>query len=309
MVSLLIAYVADPDHPDPMLNEFTYGDINSRGRRLKRLLRKGDYVFFQGTTGRKRYITAYYIVDRVLDTGEAANNKLIRAKYKNPHISLFLAGRRCPDDVLLFGDPILSRKLERPLLFDRALARKLSLKIHFTKERTELFRISSHTRAFRELSKDDERVLLREIRKIERKKIRPNILLSTDEIQELTETDLEELISKRPDLLGERGLKLKERQYELTPKDRIDLLLTDAQGDYVIVELKPDMIGRDALTQTRRYLHRLRNQLGNKTNKKVRAIIVCKGIMPAFSNVYGKLRDVSIRYYGWKIAIASSEID
>jgi hypothetical protein len=304
MTNLLIPYVPLPDHPDPILDEFTYGDIDKRARKLKRDLRKGDYLFLQATSRGRRYITAYYVVDRVMDTSEAAKNKLIRAKYKNPHIASFLAGKRWRDDVLVFGDPILSRRLPSPLPFDRSLARRLSLGIRFTKEQTELSRISSHTRQWRPLTEADTKVLLRKIEKMQNKAICSDILLSTDEIQELRETDLEELVSRKPNSL-ERGLKVRARQYELTPKERIDLLLTDAKGDYVVVELKPGPIGRSALAQARRYVHELRK----RTKKKVRAIIVCKDILPAFKKIYKSLRDLKVYYYGWRIDLIQSEID
>ncbi|MFQ6095942.1 MAG: hypothetical protein ACE5NN_07340, partial [Candidatus Bathyarchaeia archaeon] len=69
---------------------------------------------------------AYYVVDRVLDTSEAGSIRAICHKYQNPHIKEYLEGmRRSYDDAILFGDPILSKKLSRPLPFDRTLAEKL----------------------------------------------------------------------------------------------------------------------------------------------------------------------------------------
>jgi hypothetical protein len=136
-----------------MLEEFTYGDVDARARKLKRDLKRGDYVFLHTTIRGRRYITAYYVVDRVCDTSEAALNKAIVAKYQNPHIKEYLEGlRRNQDDAIIFGDPILSRKLPRPLLFDRALAEKLSLNIPFRKDLTENQCISSATRQWRKLT-------------------------------------------------------------------------------------------------------------------------------------------------------------
>src|SRR5580658_5411176 len=90
---LLITYTRLADHPDPLFSEFTYGDLGNRGRRLK-ALKKGTYVFFHTSRHGKKYITAYYVVDRVMDLVTAANNKLISDKYKNPHILEYLEGER-----------------------------------------------------------------------------------------------------------------------------------------------------------------------------------------------------------------------
>lgn len=42
LVNLLIPYVPLSGHHDPILEEFTYGDIGARGRKLKKDLSKGD---------------------------------------------------------------------------------------------------------------------------------------------------------------------------------------------------------------------------------------------------------------------------
>ncbi len=257
MVNLLIPYVRLPDHLDPLLDEFTYGDVETRANKLKKDLKKGEYVFFHTTTRGRHYITAFYVVDRVLDTSEAAKDKLIAAKYENPHIPEFLEGERSGDDVLLFGDPILSRKLPRPLPFDKRLAERLSLEIPFTPERSELSCIASATRQWRELTKEDVKILLQEIQEIGTTSMISQALLSTDEVEELCEIDLEKLIARNPDLL-EKGLTLHARHFEVTAADEIDLLFTDKKGDYVVVELKLESVGRRALTQTRRYIHEIK---------------------------------------------------
>ena len=120
---LLIAYIYLPHHNDPLLEEFTYGDSKKRARRLKLDAKPGDYIFFHRSIGGRRFITAYYVVDRVLDTAEAAKYRNITAKYRNPHILEFLLGERTTEeeDALVFGDPITSRVLDRPLPFDKSL--------------------------------------------------------------------------------------------------------------------------------------------------------------------------------------------
>jgi hypothetical protein len=135
-MNLLIPYVHLYAHPDPLFTEFTYGDASRRAKILKNKLNKGDDVFFHTTIRNKKYITAYYVVDRVLDTPEAVKDRNIVAKYKNPHIVDFLDPEKgkYKEDVVLFGDPITSRVLDKPLLFDRSLAEKLSLILNIRKE-------------------------------------------------------------------------------------------------------------------------------------------------------------------------------
>jgi len=298
MVHLLVPYIPLPDHPDPMLEEFTYGDVDVRARKLKRDLKRGDYVFFHTTIRGRRYITAYYIVDRVLDTSEAASNRAIVDKYQNPHIKEYLKGeRRGYDDAVLFGDPILSRKLPRPLPFNRALAEKLSLNIPFTEKFTENQCIASATRQWRRLTEKDVRILLREIKKWEEKGIASEVVLSTDEVLEIREVDLENFIVNNVHLLGS-NLTLIGRQID-TRAGRLDLLFEDGNKNLVVVELKLNEIGRHAINQLRRYIHQLRMD----TKKKVRGIIVCKDILPTFVNEFRKLRDIQIFHYGWKLTL------
>jgi len=82
-MNLLIPYVYLYGHPDPLFKEFTYGDGGKRARKLK-TLKTGDYIFFHTSIGGKRYINAYYLVDRVMDTKDAVKDRNILAKYENP---------------------------------------------------------------------------------------------------------------------------------------------------------------------------------------------------------------------------------
>jgi hypothetical protein len=62
MPNLLVPYRAFPDHKDPMLEEFTYGDSGARARKLKKDLKPGNYVFLHTNLRGNRYITAYYVM-------------------------------------------------------------------------------------------------------------------------------------------------------------------------------------------------------------------------------------------------------
>jgi len=298
MVHLLIPYVPLSWHHDPILDEFTYGDSESRARKLKRDLKRGDYVFFHTTIRGQRYITAYYVIDRVLDTRIAASDRAIVAKYKNPHIDEYRKGERQDyDDAVIFGDPVLSKKLPRPLLFDRTLAEKLSLAIPFKEGFTETQCIGSATRQWRELTEQDVQILLSEIEKAEKASIGVDTILSTDEVLEIREADLENFIVKNTQLLGPR-LTLKDRQVD-TQEGRLDLLFEDGNENLVVVELKLHEIGRGAINQLRKYMHQVRKDL----DREVRGVIVCKDVLPAFVEEFKRLSDIQIFHYGWMLRI------
>ena len=302
-MNLLMPYITDYEHDDPMLNEFTYGDINRRANELKSKLNKGDYVFFHIGFRGKKYISAYYVIDRVLDTKDAVKDKNIVAKYKNPHITEFISGKRTIKDidVIIFGDPITSRNLKRPLLFDKALAEKLSLNIKFPKGRTDTECISSATRAWRELNDKDVIILQKEIKKSEEKGIESDTILSTDEVTEIIEKDLENFIVKNTKLIG-TNIKLVRRQMVI-PNGRIDLMFEDKDENPIVVELKIEKIGRVAVNQIRRYM----KWIEKETEKKPTGIIVCKGVMPSFEEEFRKLKNIKIYRYGWKLKVFQLE--
>jgi hypothetical protein len=298
-MNLLIPYVHLYDHPDPLFEEFTYGDAGARARKLKNDLKSGDYIFFHTSIGGKKYITAYYVVDRVLDTAKAIKDRNIVAKFKNPHILKFLSGERTDedDDVVVFGDPITSRILERPLLFNKTLAEKLSLNIKFPKGRTETQAIGSATRQWRELTDEDVEILLEAIKLYEKEARGIETVPSTDEVTEVIEKDIEGFIEKNPSLIGE-SLKLEKRQLD-TPAGRIDLLFENKKGNLIVVELKLNKIGRDAINQLRRYMDWVKKE----TKKEVTGVIVCKGVMPAFEEDFKKLKNIKILCYGWQLKV------
>jgi hypothetical protein len=297
-MNLLIPYVYLYDHPDPLFEEFTYGDVGARARRLKDDLKSGDYILFHTSIDGKKYITAYYVVDRVLDTAKAIKDRNIVAKYKNPHILEFLSGERTDeDDVVVFGDPITSRILERPLLFDKTLAKKLSLSIKFPKGRTETQAIGSATRQWRKLTDKDVEILLKAIKLYEKEARGIETILSTDEVTEVIEKDIEGFIEKNPNLIG-KSLKLKKRQLD-TPVGRIDLLFEDKKGGLIVIELKLNKIGRKTINQLRGYM----NWIKTETKKEVTGVIVCKGVMPAFEEDFKKLKNIKILCYGWQLKV------
>jgi len=187
LVHLLIPYVRLYDHPDPMFDEWTYGDHDSRARKLRDQVKKGDFLFFHTTLKGQKCITAYFVADQTLNTADVAHDRALSAKYKNPHIPELKQGLRGfpgSDDVILFGDPLRSRVLENPLAFDRSLAHKLSVGIRFPRGRSDSQAIGSATRTWRELSNKDVNIILREVRKCAVAKPDKRAVLSTEEVSE-----------------------------------------------------------------------------------------------------------------------------
>ncbi len=297
-MNLLIPYVQLLNHNDPLLDEFTYGDVGSRGKKLKNSLNREDYVFFHTTINNRKYITAYYVVDRVIKTQQAVKDIRINNKYKNPHIVRVNKNEdNFEDDYILFGDPILSKVLDRPLLFDRSLASKLSLNINFPPDKSEAQSIGSATRAWRELANNDAKIILNEISLMERESIDVKSILSTDEIVELLERDIESFIEKNPKLFINKIVSVR-RQVD-TPAGRIDLIFEDNKNNIIIIEIKLNKIGNEAVNQLRRYI----NWVSKETNKKVSGIIICSGVMPAFQNDLQKLKSIKIFCYGWQLKV------
>lgn len=296
---LLIPYIPLPHHLDPDFREFTYGESGLRARTIKKKLNPGDYVFFHTTINSKKYITAYYVVDRVLDTVVACRDSAIVTKYRNPHILEHREGQRPlskkDNDVVLFGDPIRSYALERPLHFNKALADKLSLNISFSSNRSESQIIGSATRSHRRLTDKDRQILIKAVDS-QKEQYRPLLSRSTEEVSQALEKDIEDHIANSPGLI-EKGLVLDGRQV-IVKSGRIDLLLKDSEGNRSVVEVKLGRIGRDAVRQIQGYINDLR-----KEYKKVSGVIVCEGVLPAYEKEFRKQKKITIHAYGWNLSV------
>jgi len=304
-MNLLIPYVRLPDHNDPLLQEFTYGDVDQRGRKLK-TLKAGDRIFFHATIRKRKCITAYYTVSRVMDTSDVVNDPDLSSKYKNPHIGRWLEYKRPPkgDDVMVFGDPITSRVLTKPLVFDKNLATKLSLNIPFPKDRTETQAIGSATRSWRQLTEKDVHVLRQAIKRSEdspenETSLSETAILTTEEVTQVIEKHIEGLLAKSPGLLG-RSVSSVKRQEE-TDEGRIDLLLETKSGRVIVVEVKLHRIGRKAVKQLQGYMKWAKKDA--KKGQKVSGVIVCEEILPAFADDVAKLKDIEVFCYGWQLKL------
>jgi hypothetical protein len=302
-MNLLVTYNRALEPDDPKFEEFTYGDWGKRGRELNKKISKGDYVFFHTNIAGRKAITAYYIVDRVMKVEDVAKDKELTTKFKNPHLKRYLKERTPKDnDVIVFGDPITSRVLRKPVFLDRELVSKLSLSIKFPKGRTETQAIGAATRAFRKLTSSDIGLLLRRIEKAG-ERFDTGTLASTEEVTEIIEKDVENLLASNPRIVTEAlsiksGTRILKRQRS-TEVGRPDLIIEFEDNSLAIIEIKLGKAGRDALNQIKRYVKEIRS----KHKGNVKGILVCSGVMPAFEEVFAKQKDISILLYGWKIAV------
>lgn len=304
-MNLLIPYVKLPDHNDPLFKEFTYGDVDQRARTLLKL-KAGDHIFFHTTIRGRKCITAYYAVSQSMQTRDVLENRDLMIKFRNPHIARWLqeGNDSQGDDVIVFGDPITSMVVNKPLIFDKKLAARLSLNIPFPPGRPETLAIGSATRSWRQLTDTDVRVLQEAIQLCEETTEDGEMplslegLLTTEEVSQVVEKHIEGLLAKNPKLVGHAVTSVK-RQVE-TDEGRIDLLLETKVGHTIVIEVKLHRIGRGAVKQLRNYMKWVRK---GRRKQDVSGIIVCEGVLPAFAEDLAKLKDITVMCYGWQLKL------
>jgi hypothetical protein len=303
-MNLLIPYVKLPDHNDPLFKEFTYGDVNQRGRKLK-TLQPGDHLFFHTTIQGRKCFTGYYTVARVMDTKDVVKDPDLSSKFKNPHIVDWREDKpNYRENVIVFGDPITSTIVARPLPFDKKLAERISLNIPFPKGRFESQAIGSATRSWRQLTEKDVRVLREAMTLCEGATEDGDVplslegILTTEEVSQVVEKHIEGLLAKNPSLLRHSVTSVK-RQVE-TDEGRIDLLLDTKAGHIIVIEVKLHRIGRDAVKQLRNYMKWIRK---GRRKQSVSGVLVCEGVLPAFAEDFARLKDIKVMCYGWQLKL------
>lgn len=158
---ILITYTPLEEHIDPNYNYLIYGESSRKAVHIKNVLKdnsskdnQGMYLFFNTKINDKRYITAYFSIDKVLHRGE--DDEEIS---KLPECSAKLN-----DTLIITGERNNSKILIHPLLLDKALALSLySLgfqEAEFVEEEKELSCISNKTRMHRLLSEADTKILI-----------------------------------------------------------------------------------------------------------------------------------------------------
>jgi hypothetical protein len=297
MASYLIPYV-DPrqlGEEDPMFKEFTYGEAKRRGKILREKVKKGDFLFFHTSRKGKRVITAYYVVEKVMATEDAKRDKLIKYKYENPHL---YHEKLYKNDTIVFGNPIYSRVLKRPLILTTKILNKLSKPPKLNpNQKEQLAAITSALRNWKELTDKDVNFLFSEIEKNEEQSVLKDTFLSTSEVEQLDEADIEKFVATKPSILGS-DIKFYKKQYNLKSGKRVDLLLEDKRG-LIVVEIKKGRIGKEAYKQVKTYLEEIRKEF----KRSARGIIICEDILPAFEEFFIKKiekGEIEVYLYGWK---------
>lgn len=315
------------DHPDPMLEELTYGEGYAFSNMIRRNVTSGSHIFFHTTIGGQRYITAHYLVSKVMEGFDARQDKNIRVNFKNPHIhpesypEWWSGSDDDPDydhenekeddsdDIMIFGETEKSiGKLVNPLPFDRDLAERLEfegkrIEFDITNKRGRMMRdserITSCTRTPRYITTKDVKLLYNEIASINQEEVeemKPEVeLINTENLileTPYSEKDIEELLFRFPEIL-EKGLKVLSRQESL-PTGRVDLLLKDNRGEIILLEIKEGFPRDSVITQVLSY----KNDVEKKyPGKKVKCAILCQDCSKRVQNA-AKNGRINIYTYG-----------
>lgn len=308
MASYLIPYV-DPrkmeGHEDPMLDEFTYGDSSFRGKKLLDGVNKGDALFFHTASKNRRVITAYYYIEDVMPVDAAKNDSLIMNKYKNPHLKREVT---LEHEVIVFGNPIRSLILRNPLPLTLELLSGLSKPVikKDDNQQSDFQFICSALRTWKEISNSDVELLLGAISGLQEKERLQDVYLSNEEIIQLDEIDIEDYLVNNPKNLNP-SYQFVDRQVVLDSNFRVDVLLkNEASNELIVVEIKKGMIGKEVYKQIHGYMKEMEPQLwGRYGLEKMKGIIVCNGILPAFEDYYYDLvkkKDIEVKFYAWKFS-------
>ncbi len=303
-ISYLIPYTPIKGHKDPDFKQLIYGDSGSRGENLKNKLSKGSYLFFHTKIGSEKYITCYIVIDKVI------SRKIAQADLNITCDAQF-------DDWVFIGDKCLSKRLRKPLRFNKTLAEKLSLNINFSdlsnNKRSEVQIIGSATRSHRELNSNDIRTLLDEINKRENNVKIENAdavqyhlyfydegedIIPFDEVHQVKESEIQKLIRKNPEII-ESGVKVIDYEKVLPDGDRLDLLLEDLKGNLIVAELKgPDCLTDNIPIQISSYVRDIKTEF---PDRNIRKMIICDGKVSPKLQKACDLLEIEVVVYGLKV--------
>lgn len=303
MTNYLISYL-DPKkndgEEDPLFSEYTYGDKEEGGRRLKNNVKKDDYIFFHTSQKNRRVITAFYKVEEIMDIQSARADKIIKIKYRNPHL---LSDITRKDEMIVFGNPIKSLILKNPLEINKALLNQLNINYNPSINQTDLQALSSKFRKWFKLTDQQVEILINKIDEEQSNSYLSKKQLTGDEIRQLREVDIEQFIANNPSELGD-DFKLVSRQMQFQDGKRLDLLVQSKKTmEFYIVEIKKGYIGLKVLKQIKGYIKRFESE---KSVTGVKGIIVCQGILPHFEDDVLKKAfndNIEIFQYGWMFSL------
>lgn len=301
-MNFLISYLdaeQNYGHEDPMLSEFTYGESSNNALNLLKV-NKGDYLFFHKTINKKRFITSYFVIEDVMLVKDAQKNLLIANKFNNPHLKKDTLNK---NECIAFGNPILSRVLDVPLEITPELLSKLSKPANLNPNQPLLSAISSALRTWKQLNSKDIDFLLEMINLNNNKSRLTDTILSTSEVFQVLERDIEKYIISNPTILNPNYILVK-AQMTFSDDSRLDLLLKDKiNNDYIVVEIKKGTIDRQALNQIKHYIKLCKKELGYTT---VKGILIGNSISKYYEADIAKAKKegITTHTYGWKFTIS-----
>ncbi|MGG3271498.1 endonuclease NucS domain-containing protein [Priestia aryabhattai] len=265
------------DEEDPVFSEYTYGHQEFELSTVE----KGEYIFFHAKILDDRYITAYYQVFDKLFVSEIKQDPHIVSKYKNHHI------RNGNDsDIIIFGHPVYSHILQKPVRLTKELREKLVGAKSIDRPRKVI------------MNEGVKEYLLEEIQKQQLIPLQ-DVALTTNDIYHLRESDIENLIQNKPQILGE-SFTFTEKQKVLKDRTRLDLLLKDEKG-LVIIEIKKGLIGPEVYEQIKGYIDKVKEL---EPMENVRGIIVCRGFdsehSQSFYTGYISKGKIEVYVHAWK---------
>lgn len=152
---MLVTYsaeCAENGHVDPNFTQMVYGNSKQNGRSLKNNLNVGSYLFFNARIGEKRYITAYFYVEKILEKGiHDEEIKALDCDAKN-------------DEVIIIGSRQFSKILTIPLVLDKQLMMQLpsynATENYFASKSSELEAIKDKTLNPTRLTESEKEILL-----------------------------------------------------------------------------------------------------------------------------------------------------
>ncbi|MEY9979906.1 endonuclease NucS domain-containing protein [Lysinibacillus sp. RC79] len=303
-MNFLIGYLdaeRNNGHEDPMLSEFTYGESSNNALNLLKV-NKEDFLFFHKAVNNKRFITAYFYVEDIMLVKDAQKNLLITSKFNNPHLKKD-ASLLKKNECIAFGNPIFSRVLDVPLEITPELLSKLSKPAKLNSNQPPLSAISSALRTWKQLNSADINFFLDMIKVNNNKSRLTNNILSSSEVFQILERDIEKFIASEPTILNPNYI-LEKSQMVFSDDSRLDLLLIDPiNNEYIVVEIKKDTIDRQALDQIKHYIKLCQKELGY-TN--VKGILIGSSISKYYeADILKAEKDgITTLTYGWKFAIS-----
>ena len=78
------------------------------------------------------------------------------------------------------------------------------------------------------------------------------------------------------------------------------MLFEDGNGDWIVVEVKLNKIGRNAVRQIKKYIKDLEKL---EPKKNISGIIVCPGLMSAYEDEIQTQSAIKILAFGWELRL------